>query len=132
MDYRAVVIIDDEPIILESLSEQISLEMGDQVIIEEAENAIEGFQVLDKLVNNYVKIVVIVADWLMPGIKGDEFLIRIHEKYPNIVNIILTGQADEDSIENARVNANLFGYMRKPWKKDELILLIKKGLRLTT
>ena len=38
----------------------------------------------------------------MPGIKGDEFLIRVHQKYPKIVKVMLTGQADEVAIERVK------------------------------
>ena len=38
----------------------------------------------------------------MPVIKGDEFLIRVHNKYPHSVKIMLTGQADLESIEKTK------------------------------
>ena len=37
----------------------------------------------------------------MPGIKGDEFLINTHKKFPKIVKIMLTGQADEEAVNRA-------------------------------
>ena len=64
----------------------------------------------------------------MPGIKGDEFLIKVHQKFPRIVKIMLTGQADEDAVEKAIKQANLHRCLHKPWDSDELIETIKSGL----
>ena len=75
------------------------------------------------------EVLIIVSDWLMPGIKGDEFLIEVHKKFPGIVKVMLTGQAQEEAIQNARKNANLHACLSKPWKEDELIDTIKAGLK---
>ncbi|MAT38901.1 MAG: hypothetical protein CL946_04785 [Ectothiorhodospiraceae bacterium] len=83
---------------------------------------------IDELVAEDVRIMVIVSDWLMPGIKGDEFLIKVHEKYPGIVTVMLTGQADALAIEQAREKANLLRCLHKPWTEEELIETITLGL----
>ena len=41
---------------------------------------------------------------------------------------MLTGQADEDAVERAEQQANLYSCLRKPWNKTELIDTIKSGL----
>jgi len=64
----------------------------------------------------------------MPGIKGDEFLILVHQKYPKIVKVMLTGQADEVAIERVKELANLHRCLYKPWDGKELIETIKSGL----
>jgi FixJ family two-component response regulator len=64
----------------------------------------------------------------MPGLRGDEFLIEVHQKFPNVIKIILTGQADEAAIERAKKKANLYSCLQKPWSSDELIKIIKSGL----
>jgi DNA-binding NtrC family response regulator len=97
-------------------------------VYETAENAIDAEDLIDELILDGCKILVIVSDWLMPGIKGDEFLIRIHKKYPQIVTILLTGHADDDAIKNAMIDANLFKCLAKPWTGKELIQTIKEGL----
>jgi FixJ family two-component response regulator len=65
----------------------------------------------------------------MPGIRGDEFLIEVHKKFPKIIKIILTGQADTAAIERAKTQANLHSCLQKPWKGDELIKIINSGLK---
>ncbi len=125
---RAILCIDDEQIILDSLKEQIEKHFGDNIIYETAENAEEAEEVLAELRSNDVDVLVIVSDWLMPGMKGDEFLINTHKAHPEIVPIMLTGHATEDVIKNAEDNANLFSYISKPWSENHLISTLKNAL----
>lgn len=128
MTKKAIVCVDDESIILESLGEQIENMFGDEFIYEMAENAEEGMEVIDELSKEQVDVLIIVSDWLMPGKKGDEFLIEVHKKYPEIVKVMLTGQADESAIENAVKNAKLYAFINKPWTANELETVIRNGL----
>lgn len=125
---KAIVCVDDESIILDSLGEQIENIFKDDFIYEYAENAEEGMEVLEELTRENVSVMVIVSDWLMPGKKGDEFLIEVHKKFPNIVKVMLTGQADDSAVENAKINANLFACIHKPWTADQLEKVIKAGI----
>ncbi len=125
---KAIVCVDDESIILESLGEQIKNMFGDEYLYEAAENAQEGLEVIEELTEENIDVLVIVSDWLMPGLKGDEFLIKVHEKFPNIVKVMLTGQADESAIQNAINNAGLHAYISKPWTADDLEKVIRTGL----
>jgi hypothetical protein len=38
-------------------------------------------EIIEEFQEDEIDIVVIVSDWLMPGIKGDEFLINVHKKF---------------------------------------------------
>lgn len=125
---KAIVCVDDESIILDSLGEQIKNMFGDEYMYEAAENAQEGLEVIEELTDESVEVLVIVSDWLMPGLKGDEFLIKVHEKFPNIVKVMLTGQADENAVQNAVDNAGLHAYISKPWTAEDLERVIKTGL----
>jgi len=125
---KAIVCVDDESIILESLGEQIKNIFGDEYLYETAENAEEGLEVIEELTDENIDVLVIVSDWLMPGLKGDEFLIKVHKIFPNIVKVMLTGQADESAIQNAINNAGLHAYISKPWTADDLEKVIRTGL----
>lgn len=129
MTKKAILCVDDEKIILDSLKEQIENRMGAGYIYETAENAEEGLEVIEELIEEGAEVLIIVSDWLMPGIKGDEFLIEVHKKFPKIVKVMLTGQASEDAIKNAKENANLHACLSKPWSEDELIETIQAGLK---
>jgi CheY-like chemotaxis protein len=93
-----------------------------------AESAEEALEVIDELYENNMEIIIVVSDWLMPGMKGDDFLIQIHQKMPKIITIMLTGQADKEAIERARDKANLHRCLFKPWGAKEFVEAIRVSL----
>lgn len=128
MNKKVIVCVDDEPMILSSLTEQLQKLFGEQYQYETAENTEEGMELLDELKKEGTEVMAIVSDWLMPDVKGDEFLIRVHKKYPDIVKVMLTGQANQKSIENARQHAGLHACIYKPWTDNDLKVIINTGL----
>ncbi len=124
----AILCVDDDVTILQSIKAQLKNHFHGKYRYETAESAEDAMEILDELVGVGIQVLIIVSDWLMPGIKGDEFLILVHNKYPQIVTVMLTGQAGEASIANARKSANLFRYINKPWQEEELIAAIEEGL----
>ncbi|NEP14376.1 MAG: response regulator [Symploca sp. SIO2C1] len=123
-----ILCVDDEVVLLKSLEIELQAAFGDTYLYEFAESADEAMEIIDELTDEAVPILMIVSDWLMPGMKGDEFLIYIHKKYPNIVKVMLTGQADEEAIERAEKYANLYNCLHKPWNSQELIETIRSAL----
>ena len=128
MSKSAIICVDDEVIILESLKEQLKREFGDRFIYEVAESAEEAWEVIEELQEDHIDIIAIVSDWLMPGIKGDEFLIQIHQRFPKLITVMLTGQADETAIERAKKEANLHACLYKPWTEQELTQVINTAV----
>lgn len=128
MERKAIICIDDESIILNSLVEQLEKHFGTRYIFEQAESAEEGFEVIEDLEDEDIEIAAIVCDWQMPGLKGDEFLLKIDLKYPRVVKILLTGQADEGLVYNLKQEADRFAVVQKPWEKEELVNTILKRM----
>jgi CheY-like chemotaxis protein len=127
-DKKAILCVDDEQIVLNSLRGQLKNHFGNIYILEFAESADEAMELIDEFNQDGVNVLVIVSDWLMPGMRGDEFLIKVHERYPGIRKVMLTGQADPDAISNAMDKANLFRLLSKPWEEKDLIATIQEGL----
>lgn len=125
-----ILCVDDEKIILNSIESQLTKAFKDEFIIELAESGEEALEILDELDGDGYTPLVIVSDWLMPGMKGDEFLIEAHKRFPKVIKVMLTGQADEKAIQKAKDEADLYKLIAKPWNVDDLILSIKKGLDL--
>lgn len=126
---KIILCVDDEKMILNSLKTQLKYLFGSKYIYETAENVIEAWEVIEEISDEKLDLLVIVSDWLMPGIKGDEFLVKVHKRFPDVVKILLTGQADEDAIKNARKNANLHTCLSKPWRENDLHKAIVSGLK---
>jgi CheY-like chemotaxis protein len=111
-----------------SLRDQLTHHFGNRYIYEFAESADEALEVIEEFNDDDIKILIIVSDWLMPNMKGDEFLIRVHQQFPDIVTVLLTGQADEEAIARTRKYANLHRYIPKPWDEESLIEALRSGL----
>jgi CheY-like chemotaxis protein len=114
--------------VLDSLRTQLAAAFGDAYIYEGAEDAEEALDVISELYDEESHVIVIISDWLMPGIKGDELLIRIHKEYPSVIKIMLSGQVDEVAIDRAKKQANLHCCLSKPWLESDLLETIKSGL----
>jgi DNA-binding NtrC family response regulator len=126
---RAILCVDDEKIVLDSLQDQLRSTFGDEFEYEIAESVDEAWEVIEDLVSQGYEMVLVISDWLMPRVKGDTFLIELHQKYPDTVTIMLTGQADPEAVENAYQNANLYAYIRKPWREEDLINYVNNALK---
>ncbi len=125
-----ILCVDDEKIILNSIKTQLKERYGNTFLYETAESATEALDIIEEIMMDLNTNLIIISDWSMPVIKGDEFLIRVHNKYPHSVKIMLTGQADLESIEKTKKEANLFKCIRKPWMKSELFSCIESGILL--
>jgi CheY-like chemotaxis protein len=125
---KAIMCVDDEQIVLLSLRDQISRHFGSQYRYEIAESVDEAWEVIEELCEEKVKILIIVSDWLMPGVRGDEFLAAVHQRFPKIIKVMLTGNASESVIDQVRRESNLFACIHKPWNESELMQVIESGL----
>jgi CheY-like chemotaxis protein len=128
MSEAAILCVDDEAPILKVLKEQLKRSFGDRYIYEVAQSVEEAWTVIDEMEEDQVQILVIVSDWLMPNVRGDEFLVQVHKRFPKIIKVMLTGQADEAAIERAKQEANLYACLHKPWTEDELQQVIREAL----
>jgi len=132
MSRAAILLVDDERTILTSLKAQLKNLFGRRFSYETAESVPEAWEVLDELVEDGVSVVVIVSDWLMPEVRGDQFLTDVRSRYPGIVRIMLTGQADPEAIERAHTEAKVYRVLQKPWSPEELRGTIEGGLSART
>jgi CheY-like chemotaxis protein len=128
MSRPTILCVDDETTILDGLKWNLRKIFGDAYSYEFAGNAEEAMEIVEELEQEGEEIQLIICDWLMPGKKGDEFLIELHKIYPKIVKIILTGQADKDAIERAKTQANLHTCLLKPWDDKEFKNALISGL----
>ena len=128
MSKSAIMCVDDEVVILDSLKKQLKRQFGDRFIYEVAENAEEGWELINELDNDGIEVIVIVSDWLMLGTKGDEFLIQIHQRFPQVIKVMLTGQADEAAVERAKEKADFHACLYKPWTENELTQIITTAI----
>jgi len=125
---KAVLLVDDEVILLLALKSLLKTELGPDIRYETAMNAGEAMVIVDELLSEGVELACVVSDWLMPGMKGDQLLFRIHDVCPTAGLILLTGQVDEQAIAAMAANPKLIGCVSKPWRGSELTALIRSCL----
>ncbi|HAA29261.1 MAG TPA: hypothetical protein DCE56_18110 [Cyanobacteria bacterium UBA8553] len=129
MSKPAIVLVDDENMVLMSLRIQLSRYLGNNYDIELAESGEEALEIFAELQANGVDIPLVISDQIMPRMRGDELLKKIHAQYPKTLKILLTGQASAEAVGNAVNFANLYRYITKPWEAADLRLTVTEALR---
>jgi len=114
-----VLIVDDEPAIRESL--ELTLEAEYRIFT--APGGAEGLEILDR-----EDIACVIADQVMPGMHGVEFLEKVSERSPATIRMMLTGYADMPSLMRAINESQIYRYIPKPWEPDELRVNVQRAL----
>ena len=129
MTRAAIICVDDNFVILNSLGEQLKRSLGQQYDIELVNNGANAIKLCAELVAEGIDIPVIISDQIMPGMPGDQLLIELHALYPNTLKILLTGQADAAAVGNLVNAAALYRYVTKPWNETDLILTVQEAVK---
>ncbi|MBQ6271966.1 MAG: response regulator transcription factor [Clostridiales bacterium] len=116
-----ILLVDDEPLLLESLEIILSLS-GDYVVTGKAGNGVEALQLLSKEVPDLM-----LVDLNMPGMGGIELIPKVHAEYPDIRIIVLTTFYDENSISHA-IAGGACGYILKDSGKDAILNAISQAM----
>ncbi len=124
-----IICVDDEKIVLDSLSYELNKSFSDTLNVEIAESPEEALELIDDLRKSGEVIPIIISDWLMPNMKGDEFLIKVHKILPQTRKLLLTGQATPEGIGNVVNQAKLYRYIAKPWEQHDLDLTVTEAFK---
>ncbi len=120
MNKPVIICVDDEQTILDSLEIELERVLGDDYLIETAGGGEEALELFSDLLEEDYEVAIVMSDYIMPDIKGDELLSRIHTMSPQTLKIMLTGQADVEAVGNALRHAKLYRYISKPWQSEDL------------
>ena len=115
---KSILFVDDEPNILQGLRRMLH-SMRKEWDMEFAES---GYQALEILNNSHFDVV--VTDMRMPGMNGLELLIEIKKLYPNVIRIVLSGQASKDVIIQSI--GPIHQYLSKPTNSDKMKFIISR------
>src|SRR5512135_28041 len=113
---KDLLIVDDEPLVCESLKEMLSME-GYRV-----DAAVNGLAALDKLQTDQYQLV--LSDIQMPGLNGIELLKELKGRSPDTAIIFITGHGHIDAAVEA-IKLGAYDYITKPI--DELRLKLTIG-----
>lgn len=128
MTKQAIICVDDETSVLKSLKQDLKEVFGNDYQIEIAEGGEEALELVAELLNDKCEIPLIISDYIMPDIKGDELLRRVHQLSPKTLKVMLTGQATLEGVANAIKYAKLYRYLAKPWEQEDLKLTVTEAV----
>lgn len=115
---KHLLIIDDEIDITKSLFRQFRRKYK----VHTATNGNEALQIMEEQ-----PIQVVLSDQRMPGMTGVDFFSRIKDKYPEALKMILTGYSDIEAVVGAINEGQVFRYLTKPWRPEELDAAVKEA-----
>ena len=120
----AIVLVDDEEMILTSIRTLLMLEADYDVAC--FTSPLEAVRHLEK---NAVDVT--VSDYMMPGMTGIQLLAEAKRTQPEAARVLLTGHADKASAIQAINEVGLFQYLEKPWDNTQLLLVIQQAVERT-
>ncbi len=112
MKQLKLLLVDDEPQILESLSQLFDYDY--RVL-----TATSGEAALS-LLNSHRDVAIIISDQRMAGMRGVDLLRHVKQIIPESMRILLTGYSDLESVLQSVNVGEVFRYVRKPWQPETL------------
>jgi DNA-binding NtrC family response regulator len=116
----AVLLVDDEKPLLEVYAAALSAVFE----VTTATNARDADFILQK--KNFK---VVIADHLMPGGNGMNFLVRAREEFPHMQRVLVTGYMKPEMLLRSVNEAALFRYLLKPVSMAELIKVVQDAAK---
>lgn len=126
---RAILIVDDEAILLLSMKQELRLQFGGAYHYETALSAERGLAAMDRLVKQGIEVPLVISDWLMPGMRGDAFLRRVRERSPETKLVLLSGHADRSQMEELAAEIGLLSFMSKPYVSSALYDVVSRAMK---
>lgn len=118
------LVIDDQQAIL-SVAEDMLTTRGMQVMV--ASSGPEGVALFQ---DHYEEISVVLLDFKMPGMGGDEVYARLQEIDPNVRVIISSGYSEQEMLDFFANSPNVL-FIQKPYRYRALVEKVSSALELT-
>lgn len=120
-DTASVLIVDDEPVVLDLIQSMLGPEGYDCVRATDAEEAMALLEQRD--------FAVALVDVLLPGDSGLELVDRALSIYPFLAVVMVTG-VDDPAIADLALQSGAYGYLVKPFNHNELVVAVSNAGRL--
>jgi DNA-binding NtrC family response regulator len=116
----SILLVDDE----QSLLDVFSTALEPYFDVTTAKSAREADFILRKKAFK-----VVVADHLMPGGTGMNFLVRAREEYPHMQRVLVTGYMKPEMLLRSVNEAALFRYLLKPVSLTEIVRVVEDAAK---
>jgi two-component system sensor histidine kinase/response regulator len=118
-----VLIVDDDPALLEALPETLRLHMRG-VEIDTCESAALALERIET--SDYDAI---VTDIKMPGVDGLALLSGIKDRRPGTPTLLITGHGEDDLAIQAS-DGGAYDYIAKPIDRDSFVASLDRAIRM--
>jgi response regulator RpfG family c-di-GMP phosphodiesterase len=116
-----ILLVDDEIAILDGLRRQLRKKF----VVHIAHSGAEALEILKT-----EPVTVVVSDMRMPQMNGATLLSQVRSRYPDVVRILLTGQADTQSAIAAVNEGQIYRFLTKPCPPDVLLDELSSAVEL--
>jgi response regulator RpfG family c-di-GMP phosphodiesterase len=118
---KKILFVDDEPNVLAAFQRQLRR----NCTVVTAASGLEGLAAL----GDGSDFSVVVADMRMPEMNGIEFLVKVRAVAPDVVRLMLTGNADQATAIEAINEGNVFRFLNKPCPTEKMVDALQVAVR---
>lgn len=123
MSHARVLIVDDDPALLQALPQAINLRMQ-QVHVDVSDSAANALQLVQQ--QSYDAI---VSDIKMPGMDGLELIERLQTLCPDTPTLLITGHGEHTlAIQALRVGA--YDFIQKPIDREYFVTALRRAIQI--
>lgn len=123
-----ILFVDDEFYMLQTYKAIFRREFLNETLLY-AQSGDEALELLAEYDPDAIGKLIVLSDWLMPGMKGDELLISIHSKYPMSKGFLLSGMISRDPDPQLYAKGNLQKVISKPWNNETLKSILRDAVK---
>ena len=116
---KPICIVDDQPSICSTVSNILQDEGYQTIVFQDAESFWQSLDTLDPSL--------VMLDIWLPGIDGLELLKRLHDRFPTLPIIMMSGHAGIETAV-AAIKAGAYDFMEKPLHLDVLLDKVKSAI----
>lgn len=121
--HARVLIVDDDPALLQALPQAISLRMQ-QVEVDVSDSADKALQLIQQ--QSYDAI---VSDIKMPGMDGIELIERLQTFCPDTPTLLITGHGEHTlAVQALRVGA--YDFIQKPIDREYFVTALRRAIQI--
>ncbi len=121
MSEARVLLVDDDPALLQALPEVLRLRMA-ALTVDTADSAATA---LDRIADRDYDAV--VTDIKMPGVDGLELLAKLRTHRPDTPTLMITGHGEHDLVVDA-LRAGAYDFIQKPIDRDYFVASLSRAI----
>ena len=118
-----ILLVDDDPVLLQVLPETLRLRIPELTV----DTCLSGMQALDRLQASDYDIV--ISDIKMPNLDGLALLGKIQAGWPHIPIILMTGHGEQE-LANRGLEGGAFDFIHKPIEREVFIASVRRAIQV--